>query len=263
MSRFLDRLERINRGVATSMGFGSSARAEKLPAMALLGMLSGGDKSAQGASNLASIGADGALIEGVGIDEVLKELAKALDKVPWGIRVEGLNGERASSFRERGCDFLAFGPENTLIAALEDENTAYLICVQPDMDERHLRAIEDLPIDAVLLSLKSAEPPLTLQHLITIGSVRGAFSKYLLLEVGGVLTSKELEGLRDIGVDGLVVDATSLSAEELEALKGRLLALPRRQRSRGGKSSAVLPRTVYSPPSSPSREEEEEEEEDV
>jgi hypothetical protein len=178
--------------------------------------------------------------------------------VPWGISVETLNGEQATQCREKGCDFLAFGPEKTLLGALEDEDTAYILNIQPDMEERYLRAIEDLPVDAVLLPMRSLEPPLTLEHLITIGSVRANFSKYMLLEIPAVLTAGELEGLRDIGIDGLVVDATTTSAEDLEGLKERLLALPRRARSRAQKPSAVIPHTGYSLGSASADEEDEE-----
>ena len=260
MSRLVDRLERIGRGPVTSMGFGAASRTEKIPSMALVGTLSDPGRAAQGASTLARMGADGALIEGMHLEDITQELSDALGEVPWGIRVQDLKDDLASQFREKGCDFLAFGPDAALVEALGDEDTAYLLCIQPDMEERFLRAVEDLPVDVVLLDMKSVERPLTLQHLITVSSVRSAFSKYLLLEVPGVLTTGELEGLRDVGVDGLVVDATALSAEELQELKDRLLAVPKRQRSRSGRPSALLPRMDHTPPGAPSREDEEEEE---
>ena len=256
MSRFLDRLDRINRGAPTTLGFGA-ARAEKVPSMALLGMLSDPARAAQGASVLAEIGADGALIEGMGIDDINKKLAKKLDKVPWGIKVSELKGDQVTSYRGKGCDFLAFSPEGASLGALEDEDTAYLLCIQLDMEERLLRAIEDLPVDAVLLPMTSVVPPLTLQHMMSVSSVRSSFSKYLLLEMPGLPTSEELGGLREIGVDGLVVDATSVSASELKGLKERLLTLPKRQRFKSVKADAILPSSVYSFPSTPSREDEE------
>ena len=259
MSRFLDRLDRIHRGATTSLGFGASARAEKLPSMALVGMLSKQGKSLKGVTNLVSIGADGALVYGMDIDDAHKALAPTIENVPWGIVVSELVGEQAKTYRGKGCDFLAFRPENALLGALEDEDTAYFLCIEPDMDEQSLRAIEDLPIDVVLLTLRSADSPLTIKHLITISSVRSAFSKYLLLEVSGSLTTGEMHVLRDIGVDGLVVDASALSGKELTGLKQRLLALPRRQRNKSTRPSAVLPRAAYALPGAPSDDEEDEE----
>ena len=259
MSKLLDRMERIDRGGGRSMGFGAAARAETLPAMVLLGTIAKGDRSRQSASLLAKIGADGALLEGMGKGKVFQEIVRNLEGVPWGIKVEGLNTDQADLCKKEGCDFLAFGPEQALVGAMEDEDTGYVLCIPPDMDERSLRAIEELPIDAVLLRLTSLETPLTLQHLIDIGSVRSNFNKYLLLEVPVALTGRELEGLRDMGVDGLVVDANTTPEEELGGLRERLLTLPRRQRDLSRRPSAILPHASFAPIGvSPDEDEEEE-----
>ncbi len=257
MSKFLDRLEKINQGAARSLGFGASAQAETLPAMALIGALSNSGKSAKGAANLAKIGADGALVQGGNGKAAIKQVGGALDSVPWGLRVEGLDGKEANSYKEQGCDFLAFGPEKVMLGALGDEDTGYLLCVKPDMDERQLNTVEGLPVDGVLLKLDSAQPPLTIEDLIAIGSVRMAFSKYLLLEMSGVPTARELEALRDIGVNGLVVDADSLPVKKLEELKKRMSSLPKPPKAKSGLASAVLPRMPKAADVLPAQEEEE------
>jgi hypothetical protein len=244
MSVLLDRLDRISRGTPTAMGFGAVSRPDKVPSMAMIGLISDRGKPAEQASTLAKIGVDGVLVEGVEKKTALASLSKALDKVPWGLRLTGIDEEAAGRYREQGCDFLAFGAEGSTLSALEDEDAGYLLCIQSDWDERRLRAIEHLPVDGVVLALQSADPPLTIEHLIAIGSVRGEFSKYLLLEVPGLPTSGELEGLREIGVDGLVVDAALHSAEDLQGLRDRLMALPKRQRGTK-KASAVLPSGAY------------------
>jgi hypothetical protein len=256
MSKLLDRLDKIGRGASVSMGFGAAAREEKLPGIALLGKLSGAVKSAQAASTLAKLGVDGAIIEGMGIEEISKKLAQTLEHIPWGVSVTELKNGQVGNYRDQGCDFLAFGPKGALLEALEEDDTGYILSIDPDMDERYLRTIEDLPVDAVLLSMKSVEPPLTVQDLITISSVRGNFSKYLLLEVTGGFSANELEGLRGIGVDALVVEATTLSAKKLQELRDALLALPKRQRSRSPRASAVLPRGSFVLPGASAGEEE-------
>ena len=263
MSKLIDKLEKLSRGTPMSLGFGAASRGEKPPAMALLGMLSSSRQLAQKASTLAKIGADGVLFQGIDVDKVANELAESLGDVPWGIKVDGLNDEQASYYKEKGCDFLAFGPENALLGALADEDTGYILCIQPDMDERSLRALEDVPVDVIFLSADSITLPLTLQQVITLSSIRGMFGKFFMLEVPGTPSSKELEGLRDLGVDGLVVDAGALSARELEDLKGSLSNLPKKQQDKTTRRpAALLPRTVLASSSAPSHEEEEEEEED-
>lgn len=260
MSKLLDKLEKLSRGVPMSLGFGAASRSEKPMAMALLGMLSTNRQLAQKTSTLAKIGADGILFQGIEVDKVVNELTKSLGDVPWGMKVDGLNDEQASHYKEQGCDFLAFGPENALLGALGDEDTGYILCIQPDMDERSLRALEDVPVDVVFLPSDSITLPLTVQQVIALSSVRGMFSKYFMLEVPGPLSSKELEGLRDLGVDGLVVDAGALSVKELEDLKSSLSNLPKKQRDKTHRPAALLPSTPVASPSAPSHEEEEEEE---
>ena len=249
MSKLLDRLDKLGRGPTVAMGFGAGGRAEKLPGMALLGDLSSGKRQAQAAATLSKIGADGALVSGC-TDGIPENVAEALKDVPWGVRASALTGDAATGFRDKGCDFLAFAPDGAQVGALGNEDTGYILCVSQSMDEQALRAIEDLPVDAVLLSLDSVAPPLTIQHLLAIGAVRGSFSKYLLLEAPAELSGEELEGLKDMGVDGLVVDATAASAKELRALQEGLMALSRRQRNRGRKAGAVQPRDSYAGPAS-------------
>ena len=241
MSKLLDRLEKIERGAVISMGFGASVRAEKIAPIALVAKLSGSAGSTQGASLLAKLGADAVLIDGLDVDRIPKRLAKALEKQPWGLNVKELKDEQAAAYREKGCDFLAFGPEEALLGAIQDDETGYVLTIQPDMEERRLRAIEDIPVDAVLLRLDSDGKPLTLQHLLTIGSVRGAFSKYLFLEIRGTLSTSELESLRDMGVNGLVIDLATHSSDDLETLKDRMTSLPRQQRAKSKGRNAILP----------------------
>jgi hypothetical protein len=259
MSKFLERLDRLSRGPTTAMGFGAGGRTEKLPGMLLVGDLSSGKRSAQAAATLSKIGADGALVPGEDPEGIPKNVAEALKDVPWGVRASALTGDSVTGLRDRGCDFLAFAPEGAQVGALSDEDAGYILCVSQDMDEQALRAIEDLPVDAVLLTLDSVEPPLTIQHLLAIGAVRGSFSKHFLLEVPAELTSGELEGLKDMGVDGLVVDATTASAKDMRGLKDRLMSLSRRQRNRGKKLGTVHPRDSYAAPANPHEEEDDEE----
>ena len=229
------------------MGFGASPRTEKIPPMAFVGRLSGTAQAAKAASALAKIGADGAILEGMDVKGPSKDLARVLKDVPWGIKVGELKGGQVGGYRDKGCDFLAFGADGAQLDAIEDGDTAYVLYIQPDIDERSLHAIDDLPLDAVILSLKTVDTPLTFQDLITVGLVRGGFSKYLLLELPEFPTTRELQALRDVGVDGLVVDATGRTAKELEEMMDMLLNLPKRPRQKMGKPNVVLPGSAYTP----------------
>ena len=244
MSKLLDRLDRISKGPVTQMGFGAAVRAEKTPPMVLVGRI-GKAKAASTAAALSEAGFDGAVLDSVPADDSGK-VADSLKGLPWGLKLEEVTTEQVAASREKGCDFLAFSSDKAFLEALSDndkvdDEEGRILCISADMDERVLQVIDDLPVGAVLLSLDSVKPPLTMDHLLTIGSVRGCFNKYLLVELSGDLSSAELEGLRDIGVDGIVVDASSMSKTALKQCKERLQGLSRRQRKPQGRAGALLP----------------------
>ena len=242
------------------MGFGARARVEKMPSMALVGLVS--KAHAEGASLLAKVGAEAALIKEGSRKTVLKDIAKHLGKVPWGVDVEGLTEETAKSLADQGCDFFAFNPSQASLGALSDEGPAYFMRINGDLEERSLRAIEDMPVDAVILSMETLEPPLNLDHLMAIGSVGCMFTKYFLVKVPGSVGAGDLRGLRDIGVDGIVVDVNTVSEESLQGIRNNLMGLPRQRKPRGGKSDAVLPRSAYRTASLPRREDDDDDDEE-
>ena len=242
MSKLLDKLDRIGRGRTTSLGFGSAGRAEKLPAMAVVGVLTDNKAFVKQAAILGEVGADAVFLDGAAPGKALTDLAKKLDSMPWGPKVGELGVDDAAGFREAGCDFLAFGPEKALLGAMEGESTGYFLCVDPDMEERFLRTIEDLSVDGVILPSSSVGLPLTVQHMMTLGVVREAFSKYLFLELPGPLSPRELEGLRDMGIDGVVVNPSVLSKEDIQDMIASLKSLPKKQQNRSRRPDAVLPK---------------------
>ena len=251
MSKFLERLDRINRGATTTtMGFGAASSSETVPSMALLGILKDGKKLEEEASVLASIGADGAIIDLENSEQIIKKMPN-IEGLPWGVRAEDINADKARDYKEKGCDFIGLDPSGADVEALIDEDMGYLLYIQPDIDDRSLRGIEDLPVDAVVVPLQSNGSPLTLESLIKIGSVRTMLSGYLLLEVAEPRTPWELKVLKDMGVDGLVVNASS--GEILKDLKESLTALPKRQRTRGARPSPLLPQGGYSLGQAPSQ----------
>lgn len=258
MSKFLDRLERISRGTSASMGFGVP-RAEKLPGLALVGLVAGDDSA--GLERIAGMGPDAVLLSGLGDPDALAKLGQSLASVPWGARLPSLNEEQARALREAGCDLLAFSLTGTSVAAVTSEEMARILCVAASIEERELRAVESLPIDALLLSMTEVGGAWMLQDLATVGSVGRRVRKYVLVEVSQPPGQGDLEALRNAGVHGLVLDIGAVPAEALAQLKTALLAMPRRQSSRRDRAAALLPAPVISSAQGPEPEEPEEEDE--
>ena len=239
MSKFLDRLEQINQGTSTSMGFGAP-RAQKPPGMALVGLVSG-DHS-QGIQTLADLAPDGALLSGIDDASTAKDLGQALgSEIPWGVRLPALNEEDAQTLEEGGCDLVAFTLEGTAVTAVASEKMAKVLCIGMDVEPDQLPAIGALPVDVLLLPMGGVSAPWTLLELAAIGKVSRRVNQYILVEATQLPGPKELEALRKIGVHGLVVDAAGAETRKLAELKAAMQDMPRQRSERRDWATAVLP----------------------
>ena len=258
MSKLLDALERANRSSSAPLGFGAAAQAVKGRSLVLVGMLPKGAKKEAGL--LPRFGAEAALIEGLETVERLEELTATLDKTPWGVQLVEIKKEEYAHWQERGADFFVFPPEKAYLDSMEDEKAGFFLQIKPDLDDRYLRVIEDLPVDGVIVGPGPVDSPLTVQHLMYIGALRTMFEKYLLVEIPANLTRRELEALCHMGVDGVLVNMARASTGSMKTLTAGLEEARRPRVGKQGRTAAVLPRGIYGAPSSASQEEEDEEE---
>jgi hypothetical protein len=259
MSKFLDFMSRIREGASTPLGFGA-ARAEKLPGMALVGLVSG--DHASGVSTAAEAGADAVIIAGADGPDGARSSVSSLGSKPWGARVQSLKSGEAQAYEDGGADVLVFNLEGTSASALTSQEIARVLCVDPHIEEHRLRAVSSLPVDAFLLPMTATGAAWTLEDLATVGSISRRVDKYTLVEVSEPPDKKDLEALRDIGVNGLVVDVGSVGAAALKDLRTALLEMPRPRSGRRERSRAILPGSVYAAAPTPRRDDEEEEEDD-
>ncbi len=236
MSKLVSRIEKISRGSPAPIGFGASSHTAQTPAMALIGILS--ENALEEATRLSSLDADGALLDSETSDKELTALAEALGSTPWGIKSAELSGDTAGGLVEKGCDFFLVDAATASVEAAKDDRADLVLSLPADAGDGFLRALEDLPIGAAFITI---DGPLTLQSLIDIASMRTMFDKYLLVQVPSDLSARELEALRDVGVDAVVVDVGSASEESLKTMKQRLLELPRQRKPRSERASAVIP----------------------
>jgi len=181
---------------------------------------------------------------------------------PWGARVTSLTQEEAQAYQDSGSDLLVFSLEGTAAAALASDELARILCIETNLEDRELRTVSSLPVDGFLLPLSQSGDSLTLADLAAVGSISRRSDKYILLEVSQPPNGKDLEALRDIGVQGLVLDVAAVSAESFGELKAALMEMPRPTFKRKGRTLAILPGSAFSPPAEPEPQEEEEEEED-
>ena len=239
MSKFLDRLEQINLGAPIPMGFGAS-RPPKSPGMALVGLVA--ESNSEGIHTLAELVPDATLVSGVDGSSALKKLSQVLgNDVPWGVRVDSLNEEDARVFEDGGCDLLAFSLQGTSATAVASEEIARILCINLDIDMDQLRALDTLPVDVFVLPMAEVSAPWTLADLAAIGRISNRVDKYILVETSQFPGPKELEALRDAGVNGLVVDVAAVESQKLADLKTAMLDMPRWRSKRKEKVTPSLP----------------------
>lgn len=237
MSKLIQRIERLGKDTPAPLGFGAATRRKAAPSMVLLAS----------ASNLKSVKA----LEGVFLDGLLfsiednsgSAMANAtsiLKDVPWGVQVENPTADQVKDLEEAGCDFITISGMAAPLEVLHNDELGKFLVVPPDLKEEHAHSLEVLPVDAVIYA-DTVSSPLTLDGLLNLAAARGEIGRAFLLPVIGVLSSWELECLRDIGVEGVVVDLDTSDAAGLKTLGQAILDLPRRK-TRNDFSSPSIPR---------------------
>ena len=261
MSKLLDRLDRLARGAPRAIGFSAKTTQESVPTLALLAWL--GDNSKPSVAEAASDKVDAFIVsEGALQGWKSGKQSKIKEGSILGVAVDRPDRQRVDASKGNGSDFIVFGIEGTPVDLLEEGDMAHVLRISSDLEESQIRGLEDLPVDAILLQKPSLKGPLSLSHFLAISNIRSSVSSYLLLEWHEELTTRELEHLRDLGVDGLVVDMEQAEVQVIATLRERIDQLPPRKPKGEQRSVAMLPHSVAAEQRSPHRHEEEEEEED-
>ena len=254
MNKFLDLLDSIREGAPAPLGFGAS-RAEKLPGIALISLVSEDHKKAITMVSKSSV--DAVIIKGLDTPSDVKTITKPLGNVPWGAKVSELSEGQAQGYQDDGSDLVVFNVEGTAASNLVCDQIARVLCIDIGLEEDKLRALASLPVDVFLLSMKNVSSPWSIQDLADLSVISRRVDKYILLEVSAPPVGKDLEALRDIGVNGIVIDASEATAKLYKDLKEKLINMPRPKHSRRERTRAILPGASFNQDPEPQEEEEE------
>ncbi len=239
MSKFVDMLSKIGQVSQTPLGFGARNRQEKSVATYLVGALSVKDLSN---TALLEMPVDCFLvIFDHGSRASIGKLLSNLEGRLWGARLPADGSPKVEALKEKGCDFLLFEAEGTSAEVLLEESLGRVITTNLGLEESVARGIDGLPIDAVLIDPQQKLLPLTVMRMIEIQATRDLIDKPCLLTLGAPIDSKALEGLQDVGIEGLVVGLADFGAESLQEMKQAIDALPRRK-ARRDRGEHIVPR---------------------
>jgi hypothetical protein len=260
MSRLVEKIKKQSEQLPAPMGFRRALPQEAAPSILLIAKVKA-DAAATLTKNIP--GADAVMFS----DETsqltasaLKKIIKLLQDVPLGIFLEE-SKETPAALEEAGCDFMVISPMSPLNTMPKKEKTGKILQVDSSMDDGLLHAVNDLPVDAALVTDSFGDgDTLVWHHLMLLRHMALLISKPLIVPVPAAITEDELKALWDAGVEAVVVALDIAKGENLKDLHDIAAKLPRRKPKKQGKMNVFLPRPTESKEAPPPEEEEEEDE---
>jgi len=244
MSKLGKRLRQVLDDSVQPLGFRTATQSTGRP-MVVIACLTGPDVGVVG--RIAGTGIDGIVVreQGGSQSKTLKGLAGSAGATPWGIWGDAATEELVQGVKEAGGDFVVIEAATASAALLQEEELAKLLLADLPSEEKLAGAISDLPVDAVLMRVKSEGTSLTISEVIRCQWLAGLVNKPVLVFATEELSGKDVPSLWEAGAKGVVLQ---LPPERLEDGLARLLqvveSLPSHARRRAGRR-VVIPRLSY------------------
>ncbi|MCK4274434.1 MAG: hypothetical protein KAW90_06030 [Dehalococcoidales bacterium] len=261
MSRLIEEFSRATQAAAQPMGFRTARPAASVTRILLIASLEIGatDNPADytdGASALLLRPAKSRLTA-----ETIQTMVESLPEIPWGIYLDDNVDKQAAALIEAGCDFVIIPAAGRIATTPREEKVGRILQVESSMDDGLLRAVNDLPVDAVLVTdTFEGSGSLVWHQLMIFQHLARLISKPLIVPIPADVGEEELKALWEAGVDGAVVEVDSSSTGVLKELRQAIDKLPPRSPRKRDKMEALLPRAGgESKAITPDEEEEEEE----
>ena len=220
MGKFADAIRDRRKSRQRRLGFGAAAE-ERRPSMLVgtVGVVDGADFC------LAFSESDEADMESAGVEL-------------WGARLEALTTENVAAAKERGAAFVSFVIEGARADAMLDEDIDYVVRLAgPRIDEADARALGSMRPAEIAVPLQF---PLSLQSVLDVRRL----ALFASVPMGTVcptdISAGDIEALRDSGF-ALLALAPGASAEDVAAVKQRILDLPERKSKRDEDAQPLIP----------------------
>lgn len=244
MSKFIESLKNKTRIAVQPMGFRSAA-AKSRPLIFLIAGISPATKDVP--DSIA--GADAVLFS----PELPQSLVQSVANLPRGVRLK--EPPAAGPEKNPGPDFVVFNFDLPVFSMSSD--TGKVLEIELSISDSILRSVEDLPLDAVLVSDKF--DTLNWQLLAQIQRIDNLISKFILVKVHTPIEAGGLQMLWQAGTDGVLIEPV-IDKGEVPAVRSLIdktdFPLPRKVK----KAGATIP-VIPAQSAVPAKEEEEEEEE--
>jgi len=256
MSRTIDKLKKMSQTAPQPMGFHTAKIRETPPPLMIIGRTA---VKATATTGKIDSGADAILVykDKVGLSAAnVQKMVKAFGDIPWGVYLEE-SGEITGALAEARCDFVVFSPATRVSDLPQDEKVGKIVEVDSSIDNGLLRAINDLPADAVLVTDTLEKSDRLVWHQLMIyRNMANFITKQMIVPVPANISEAELKALQDTEIDGVIAE---MDGEKLKELRKTVSKLPARSAKKRDKGGVILPRTGgESATTAPPDEEEEE-----
>ncbi|MFC2065539.1 hypothetical protein ACFLUO_00705 [Chloroflexota bacterium] len=243
MSRLIDKLNLVSKVVPEPMGFRTIHPVAPRPQMLLIASLMQ-TKNLDNLTDYAAV-ADAVLLPvaktGSGT-KALQKIARSLPDIPWGVWLQDISEKEWKTLAKAGCDFVVFPIDSSALVNDPDDEMGKILQVESSLSDGLLKAVNGLPVDAVLTTNGLERNSLTWHRLMLFQHFANLLTKHLLVFAPPDMTANELKSLWEIGVDCVVVETAIEQPlkrlEELHQAIGDLTSLPPRKRK---KTEALLP----------------------
>ncbi len=175
--------------------------------------------------------------------KTLQKMCRAVPDIPWGGWLGDVGSGGIKELVKAGGDFVVFSAANTPLAILQDDQVGKVLEIETSLSEGLLRAVNELPVDAVLIAGQQEKGySLTWHHLMLFQHVADLITKPLLISIPSSITADELQVLWEVGVNGVVIETEAEQAgERLAAIRQKIDKLTLPAIRKGGDMKALLP----------------------
>jgi hypothetical protein len=230
MSKFIDRLKQVSQPPTLSIGFRPKKVEPTRPKIQLVAFLHEDSQSL--VSKLAAADAI-----------VVRETKPFSDDTLWGIQMGKGALEEVDKAIETGADFAILPSSGTVLPS--DRKIGKILQISASVTDVLLRTVNDLPVDAVLVTEDGEGNAITWQKLMLCKRFTGMLTKPVVVPIPHTVTGAELQLIWETGVNGVMVDMKSISdTSALDTLRQVIDGLQYPSPKKREKLTPVLPQTV-------------------
>lgn len=240
MSRLIDKLTHVRKAEPQPIGFIAVRAVIEKPRMQLVAFLKT-ENYEEVAEDLKP--ADAVVLEITVPDDaaLLEKKCRDKDGAIYGGWLKTASAEIIDPLLKSNCDFMVF-PTTAPFVVTSEEKIGRILAVDLSINETLLRTVNDLPVDAVLVSGPGPENGLTLDYLMQVQSLVYLVRKPVIVPVSDSITQDELQALWNTGVTGAAVEIKDKkTAGKLAALRKSIESLNPVEARKKARAGVLLP----------------------